>query len=186
MAEAIAENHSAVTSYKYAISGTMLTNTSDSSYVERMKEIDPDMDIDAFVVQLSTNDATNGMPLGEISDNDEYDDTTIVGAMETIISYVKDTWNCPIVFYTGTYYESDEYQAMVDKLFELKDKWGISVVDLWNNEELKSMCLSGEIKSYMKIKYGTENESDPIHPNANGYKELWTPVFEKTFSEILK
>ncbi len=67
----------------------MLTNTSDSSYVERMKEIDPNMDIDAFVVQLSTNDATNGMPLGEISDSDEYDDTTIVGAMETIISYVK-------------------------------------------------------------------------------------------------
>lgn len=54
MAETVAENHSAVSTYKYAISGTMLTNTSDSSYVERMKEIDPNMDIDAFVVQLST------------------------------------------------------------------------------------------------------------------------------------
>ena len=143
MAETVAENHSAVSTYKYAISGTMLTNTSDSSYVERMKEIDPNMDIDAFVVQLSTNDATNGMPLGEISDSDEYDDTTIVGAMETIISYVKSTWDCPVVFYTGTYFESDEYQAMVDKLFELKDKWDIDVVDLWNNEKLKDMCLSG-------------------------------------------
>lgn len=186
MAETVAENHSAVSTYKYAISGTMLTNTSDSSYVERMKEIDPNMDIDAFVVQLSTNDATNGMPLGEISDSDEYDDTTIVGAMETIISYVKSTWDCPVVFYTGTYFESDEYQAMVDKLFELKDKWDIDVVDLWNNEKLKDMCLSGEINSYMKTKYGTENEPDPIHPNATGYKELWTPVFEETLSEILK
>lgn len=138
------------------------------------------------MVQLSTNDATNGMPLGEISDSDEYDDTTIVGAMETIISYVKSTWDCPVVFYTGTYFESDEYQAMVDKLFELKDKWDIDVVDLWNNEKLKDMCLSGEINSYMKTKYGTENEPDPIHPNATGYKELWTPVFEETLSEILK
>ena len=40
MAETVAENHSAVSTYKYAITGTMLTNTSDSSYVERMKEIE--------------------------------------------------------------------------------------------------------------------------------------------------
>ena len=65
-------------------------------------------------------------------------------------------------------------------------KFNIDVVDLWNNEKLKDMCLSGEINSYMKTKYGTENEPDPIHPNATGYKELWTPVFEETLSEILK
>lgn len=188
MAEVIDENHSAVNTYKYAISGTMLVNTNDSSYVARMKEIDPDMDVDLFVVQLSTNDATAKQTLGEVSaeaEQKDFDDTTIVGAMETIIAYAKETWNCPVVFYTGTYYESEEYQLMVDKLYELKDKWGISIVDLWNNEKLKEMCLSGETNKYMKTKFGTENEPDPIHPNADGYKELWTPVFEEVFKEVL-
>ncbi len=188
MAEAIDDKHSALNTYKYAISGTMLTNVSDSSYVARMKEIDPNMEIDLFVVQLSTNDATNGQPLGDVSDSTaigDFDDTTVTGAMEEIIAYVKETWKCPIVFYTGTYYESDEYQAMVDRTHELKDKWGIELVDLWNNENLKSMCTSGEISSYMKIKYGTEEEMDPIHPNATGYQELWAPEFEKVFYEVL-
>ena len=187
IADAIDETHSAVNTYKYAISGTMLVNTSESSYVARMKEIDPALDIDLFIVQLSTNDATNGQPLGEVSNSREvgsFDDATITGAMEEIIAYVSQTWNCPIAFYTGTYYDSAEYQSMVDRLYELQEKWQIEIIDLWNNENLRNMCISGESAPYMKIKYGTEDEPDPIHPNAKGYKQLWTPEFEKSFAEI--
>ena len=40
------------------------------SYVKRLKQIDPDTQIDCVVVQLSTNDATMKLPLGEIGDGD--------------------------------------------------------------------------------------------------------------------
>ena len=34
--------------------------------------------------------------------------------MEYIIVYAKQTWNCPVIFYTGTKYDSKQYQQMVD------------------------------------------------------------------------
>ncbi len=46
--------------------------------------------------------------MGEVTDSTDpadFDDTTIAGAIETIISYVQETFGCPVVFYTGTYTE---------------------------------------------------------------------------------
>lgn len=188
MTEFIRERHPGMNAYKYAICGTVLANTGKTSYVERMKEIDPDIKADLFVVQLSTNDATQGMPVGDIreeKDTGKADDSTVMGAIETIIEYVQGTWDCPVVFYTGTYFASDAYQEMVEKLLTLREKRGIYVVDLWNDEELKEMCMSGKTGPYMKTQYGSDR-TDHIHPNAKGYEELWTPRFEAAFREILE
>ena len=51
----------------------------------------------------------------------------------------KETWNCPIVFYTGTKYESEAYQRMVTRLLELQEKWGIGVINLWDDEEMSQV-----------------------------------------------
>ena len=53
------------------------------SYVKRLKQIDPDTQIDCVVVQLSTNDATMKLPLGEIGDGDT---KTVTGAMPARIT----------------------------------------------------------------------------------------------------
>lgn len=180
MADAIEDNHAATECLKYAISGTTLVNESESSYVERVKEIDPDMEIDLFVVQLSTNDATQGKTLGNVSESTEleaFDDKTIIGAMEYIIAYVEETWNCPVVFYTGTYYEDENYAAMVEALLQLQEKWNIGVVDLWNDEEMTALYGTEQYKTYM---------GDEIHPVRDGYVEWWTPKFEAYLSEYMK
>lgn len=104
--------------------------------------IGTDEKFDAFVCQLSTNDASKEMPMGEISSSEnleDFDTQTITGAMEYIIVYAKQTWNCPVIFYTGTKYDSKQYQQMVDVLFELQDKYGIGVIDLWNDEEMNDV-----------------------------------------------
>ncbi len=44
-----------------------------------------------------------------------------------------------MIFYTGTKYDSKQYQQMVDVLFELQDKYGIGVIDLWNDEEMNDV-----------------------------------------------
>ncbi len=158
---------------KEAVSGTTLTDTDDGSYVSRLKEIDKSFPADMVVVQLSTNDATQNLPLGEISDSKDINDldpTTITGAIEYIIAYSKETWDVPVVFYTGTYYDSPEYKTMVDRLYEIKDKWNIGIIDMYNDEELNDIT-DEQRELYMND--GT------IHPTKAGYLEWWTPVIEE-------
>ena len=183
MADEIAAKHPATESYKYAISGTTLVNDTATSYVTRMKEINPDTSFDLFVVQLSTNDAGNHKPLGTLTDSKDpatFDDTTIIGAIESIIVYVRDTWNCPVVFYTGTYFEeaeyASEYAAMVDALLEIQQKWDIGIVDLWNNADMTAVYNSDLYHSYM---------GDEVHPVRDGYVKWWTPEFENSLTDIL-
>ena len=182
MADVIEEDHANTTCLKYAISGTTLANIDSGSYVARMKsDIDPELDMDLMVVQLSTNDATkeDGPELGAISESkkiDDFDDTTVIGAMETIIAYTQETWGCPVVFYTGTQFDNEKYAQMVDALYLLQEKWDIGLVDLWGNEEMTAIIGTETYDSYM---------ADEIHPNQTGYQEWWTPEFEKVLPEYL-
>ncbi len=166
------EKEDGITAVKEAVSGTTLVDNGDRSYVSRLKAIDKSINADAFICQLSTNDATKRKPLGEISDSTDinaFDTSTIIGAMEYIIAYVKDTWNCPVIFYTGTRYNSDYYGEMVNALLKLQEKWDIGVIDLWNSEEMNSVS-SEDYKLYMV---------NGIHPSRAGYKLWWTPQIQK-------
>lgn len=163
-----------ITAVKEAVSGTTLTMDGDTkgiSHIPRMGRIDPDLRADCFVCQLSTNDAAKGKPLGAVSDSfdrKDFDRNTIAGAIEYIISYARDTWHCPVVFYTGTRYDSDAYGRMVELLLMIQRKWGIGVIDLWNSEEMNSVSEK-DYRLYM---------ADGIHPTQAGYLLWWTPQFE--------
>lgn len=179
MVDAIQDNHPGTVCEKYAISATTLVNEKEDSYVGRMKLISKDETPDLFVVQLSTNDATTGKPMGEVSDSTDpadFDDTTIAGAIETIISYVKENFGCPVVFYTGTYIEKEGYDEMVDLLLQIQEKWGIGVVDMYHNEEMTALYGTDLYNEYMH---------DEIHPFRKGYVEWWTPVIEEYLTEFL-
>ena len=117
--------------------------------------------------------------MGEISSSEnleDFDTQTITGAMEYIIVYAKQTWNCPVIFYTGTKYDSKQYQQMVDVLFELQDKYGIGLIDLWNDEEMNDVSE----KEY------EVDMADPVHPTQAGYLEWWTPKMEEYLYQFLE
>lgn len=106
---------------KEAVSGTTLAwdEEGKKTYIERMLMIDKNIKADAFICQLSTNDAAKGRKLGSVSDSkdrEQFDTTTAVGAMEYIISYAYDTWHCPVFFYTGTQFGSPRYEEMIRDL----------------------------------------------------------------------
>lgn len=167
------------TMIKEAVSGTTLVDEGINSYISRMKKIDKDAEVDLFVCQLSTNDATQEKTLGEITDNTDlgsFDTHTIAGAMEYIICYAQETWNCPVVFYTNPKYDSDAYADMVALLPELEQKWGISVIDLWNDEAFNQIS-DEERNLYM---------ADKIHPTQAGYLEWWTPRMEEDLYKIFE
>ena len=154
---------------KEAVSGTTLVDTGSLSYVSRLKKLDKNVHYDLFICQLSTNDATKEKPLGELSADGKYDTSTITGAIEFIINYVRDTWGCPVVFFTGSHYDSDRYDAMVKRLYDIQDKYGIGILDLWNDPSFNG--ISGELREiYM---------SDDIHPTKAGYRDWWGPELER-------
>ena len=73
---------------------------------------------------------------------------TTVGGMEAIIAFAEKTWNCPVVFYTGTRYDNPRYHKLVNLLLELQEKWGIEVIDLWHDEEMGRVSAE-DYKLYM-------------------------------------
>ncbi len=155
---------------KEAVSGTTLVDNGPDSYVARMKTMPADVRADLFVCQLSTNDARLNLPLGAFDGRE--DTSTIAGAMEHIIRYARETWRCPVAFYTNPKYESANYESMIALLNECAGKYGVHIIDLWNDPAVNN--LSGE---YM---------ADPVHPTYLGYKERWTPVFARRIGEILE
>lgn len=148
------------------------------SYVKRLKDHDGSEAFDCVVCQLSTNDATMKMDLGEISSSEDpgdFDPKTVTGAMEFIIRYCRDTWNCPVVFYTGSRYDSAEYDAMVKRLYELQEKWGIGIIDLYTDDAFNAI----DEDTYDFYMY------DSIHPTRAGYVQWWMPKMEEDLIRIL-
>ena len=165
---------------KEAVSGTTLVDNGDSSYVQRLlKNVDPATPYSLVVCQLSTNDATKALPLGEIQearDRESFDTATVTGAMEFIIAYARETWDCPVVFYTNARYDSEAYAAMVRRLYELQNKWGVGVLDLWSDESFNSIDSAARAL-YM---------NDQIHPTKAGYRDWWCPEMERQLLDYLE
>ena len=188
---------------KEAVSGTTLIDKpfrGRDSYVTRLQNtnaFDKNAEIDAFVCQISTNDAkSENVPFwGKISPasaiaREAFDLNTTLGSMEFIVSYVEEVWNCPVYFYSGSYI-SDEglrsskdptgknYEKLVNLTKEVAAKWNaidgyeVSVIDLFHDEAFNDISDEA-FKRYMH---------DPVHPYKAGYLEWWTPAFESVLIE---
>lgn len=160
---------------KEAISGTTLANESSNSYVSRMlKNFDKNAKIDHLIVQLSTNDVTQNKRVGKIASNknmEDFDTTTVLGAIEFIIAYAQKTWGCEVTFYTNPDFNNAAYESLIDDLYEIQKKWGIGVIDFYNYKDMDALDAA-TLASYM---------SDAIHPNAMGYRWMG-----EVFSAYLK
>lgn len=161
---------------KDAVSGTFLANSGKSSYVERLSSFDVVKTPHAFICQLSTND-TRYDKKGVISDSftkEDFDKTTTYGAIEYIIAYAKETWDCPIIFYTNSYYDNEDYGNMVNAMKSIAIKWNIILIDLFSNDSFNAIS-DIERKLYM---------NDQVHPTRAGYKLWWTAEFESVLYNL--
>ncbi|MBR2809946.1 MAG: hypothetical protein IKD69_01065 [Solobacterium sp.] len=198
------EQMSGSESVKQAISGGPLALVEgvrdEISYVRQLwdgalKDVEH---LDALVVQLSTNDASLGIPVGELSESfkaEDLDYSTIMGAMEYIIAYAKEKWNCPVLYYVNPYLTDDAidrfangdentakilheqyqgvYEDMIAALYEIQGKWGIDVVDMWNDPETRN--VNNDLRPYFM--------SDPIHPFKAGYYFWYAPKIMAQLAE---
>jgi len=182
MADFLAKKHGAQC-IKEAVSGTTLANRASSSYVSRLNQYLASDEraghVDAFICQLSTND--KGFPDGfgvvtpaDVRDAAAFDTATTFGAMEYIIATAKDTWDCPVYFYTNPPMGDENYETMVQSLEEIAEKWGVTIIDLYRDQAFNDISEE-ERALYM---------ADSIHPTKAGYREWWLPKFEETLSGI--
>lgn len=156
---------------KEAVSGTTLAvreGDDNLSYVARVKNFDGTRKPSKLVVQLSTNDATQNVPLGKISEGANYDTKTVLGAIEYIIDYAERVLKCEVVFYTNPYFENERYKKMVGALYAVQKKWDFEIVDFFTMRNAEFAELSRLM-------------SDAIHPNLRGY-QLMAEIFVKNFT----
>ncbi len=166
---------------KEAVSGTTLAKAGANSYVERLANFEKSAKPQALIVQLSTNDATQNLPLGTIAEGKEldgFDTTTTIGAMEYIIAYARETWGCDVVFYTNPHFGNNNYLKLVSALYELQQKWAFEIVDFYYCRDMQFVsdaALGGMM-------------SDSIHPNTAGYRwmgEVFSARLRAMFDEAL-
>lgn len=152
----IMEKQCGIVSIKEAVSGTTLADIDDRSYVARLKNIDTNIKVDLFICQLSTNDARLKIDFDRIE-----------AAICFILRYVKENFNCPIVFYTGTRYYNENYGRMVRLLENIQKQYDFHILNLWDDKDMLAVSKE-DYSRYM---------SDPVHPTLIGYDEWWTPKF---------
>ncbi len=193
-------------SKKSAVSGTTMYDdgassaTGANSYVRRLMNsqvYDPNNDaVDAFICQISTNDCTNDrlakrgqMAPADDFDYESFDKATTLGAVEFIIGYVAEVFDCPIYFYSGAYFgdgsdkaqrqnanpKGSEYGKLVDQVIAIAEKWNakpgvdVGVIDLYHDEDFNAAASAA---------YYSWAMNDPIHPRKAGYLQWWMPYFE--------
>ena len=173
--------HNGCICIKEAVSGTTLAQTNQPepgmSYAERIAKLPLDRP-DLFVLQLSSNDSV--LPknlLGDIEEGfskDSFDRETTLGALQYILGYAQDTWQCPVLLYTSPMLTSGSYPSMVRSAQELAKKWHIFLLDLNSDTEFTAAGLE-HFDLYMV---------DSIHPTRAGYQLWWLPKFEQTLNGI--
>ncbi|MBR1846406.1 MAG: hypothetical protein IJ787_01670 [Bacilli bacterium] len=197
---------------KEAVSGTTLYDdggTGDSgakSYVRRLQNstaFNKEEKVDAFICQISTNDCTSarlsrrGVITGEdVIETEEFNVKTTLGAIEFIIAYVTDTWNCPVYFYSGAKFvdgsdktkrqnsnpKGSDYGTLVDQTLQIMEKWKTisyvtaGVIDLYHDAEFNAKASDA---------YYAWAMNDPIHPRKAGYQQWWMPYFEAYLTNAL-
>ena len=165
---------------KNAVSGTTLAGPDADSYVSRLDAMIASREEfekpDAFVCQLSTNDASHPEKLGNLTcgNGDLPDKNTCFGAVEYIITAVKRVWGCPIAFYTNSYFDNAVYAEMVSTLNGMKARYGIAVLDMYTDVRFNSISKKQRAR-YM---------SDDIHPTVEGYRDWWTPKFAEFLKDL--
>lgn len=183
MADFLAKKHGC-TAIKNAVSGTTLMVYGKDSYVTRLNA---DLEsgripekLDGFICQLSTNDKSKKDKFGEVTADDvrspsAFDTATTFGAIEYIVATIQNEYDCPVIFYTNSYFKDANYPKMIEGLDAIQKKYHIEVLDLYRDEAFNDISKE-DYARYMR---------DDIHPMKLGYRDWWLPAFEKILIDLL-
>ena len=181
-----------VTSIVEAMSGTTLATGEqkpETSYVSRLlasEKFDKTAKIETNDAKAANMPNIGTLTAPDVTDPEAFDLSTAAGAIEYIIRYVHDTWHCPILFYSGSYFGDDgargnadpsgsDYAKLIAMTHNAAEKWNaidgfeVSVLDLYNDAVFNALVSDADYAYLMR---------DPVHPHKAGYLLWWLPAFE--------
>lgn len=155
------KEHSGYDVVKEAVSGTTLATCFPGSYFERLMERGAE-GADILLVQLSTNDASKGAPLGDPASSDP---GTSCGAINRIIDFGLAN-GCKVAFYaTPVLGEGSFFSRIEQAMGEISSRRSVAFLNMNRDEGLKAICRR---PGYY---------ADDIHPSKRGHIELFGPKF---------
>lgn len=149
---------------------------------------DMDTDADIVIMSGSINDCeyySDTNFLGEITGDfsTELDLTTFYGALEDMCKKALQKWaGKPIIYVIEHRMTLDNttygqyYLKLHEAIVKVMNKWGISIVDLFND------CPSLNCNNGYKEKYTT---GDGTHPNYEGYERFYVPRVYAAIKKLL-
>lgn len=155
------KEHSGYDVVKEAVSGTTLAACLPDSYYERLLNRGTE-GADVLLVQLSTNDASKGVVLGEVLSADPL---TSCGAINRIIDFGLES-GCKVGFYSTPVLGDGRFFSRLEQaMAEISSIRSIPFLNMNKDEGLKALC--GKPGYY----------ADDIHPSKRGHIELFGPKF---------
>lgn len=141
--------------------------------------------LDFVIMQGGVNDFWNHAPLGELSTDDNFDDTTFAGALETLFAKAKNDYPYSrlgfIINHNAfTYNAEDGYAPYYEMIKAACEKWDIPYLDLY---AMNNTHTGVDVKNAEQCKLYFESSDRPmgdgVHPNRLGYEVIYArPVAE--------
>lgn len=132
-------------------------------------------DADYYIIEGGVNDASGLAELGTITSSyiDTLDDTTTLGALESICKQLQTTFvgkKYGFIFVHNCFGWSDNWNTTrKSKMKEVLNKWGIPYLDLGDSVP--------QLRNVDALRTYTSN-SDGWHPTAEGYQTFYVPKIE--------
>jgi len=186
VAELIASRNN-MTVYDYAVGGATVTEITvgGNNIITKINQaITNGVVCDYIIFNGLTNDINGGavQPLGVITSgySDTLDKTTFCGAFEYICKTLKTQWLGAKILYFRPHNMSsrnlNNQKIYGEKAKEICKKWGIPIVDLFEEGGLNTNILE------MKNTY--TNNADGTHPNELGYLTYYVPQIENKLKTL--
>ena len=146
---------------KEAVDGTTLANKDGRSYLSRLRRHEGER-FDHMLVQLSTNDAWQGLPLG---DKDSQDTGTTFGSLNEILRIGSSLSKALPIVWSNPYFENGPYREMVRIAKEIAAEERCLFLNLYEDPLVNSIGM-GERRLFLL---------DEIHPTRAGYRDWLFP-----------
>lgn len=153
-------------------------------------------DADLICLEGGINDYWGNVPLGDFIDSDynnELDETTLIGALESIIRQSINKWiGVPICFIIvhkikSTVYIRNEagytFAEAHDKMVSLLKKYAIPFYDAF---ECSGLNAYNDVQNESFLTAGASGLPDGCHPNKDAYLKYYVPQLIKLFESLVE
>ena len=171
-----------------SVSGCPLCNMTDDSVCDQVDQAivnHASKNVSVILVEGGINDLKWGRSNGTLTDSYDgsgYDDTTIIGALETIFYKLRNAFPKAIIIFVAYHHMPvgtlSQQNTQHDGFESACQKWGVAMADVFKEGQLNSNIESMAIAYFNKNADETFGR-DIAHPNREAYEKFYLPLIDR-------